>query len=50
LLRGTQSDAYDPLAYLRDVLARLPQMTSRDDLTALLPRNWTPPIAPSATA
>jgi hypothetical protein len=33
----------DTLAYLRDVLARLPAMTNQDDLTLLLPANWTPP-------
>ena len=33
----------EPLAYLRDVLARLPAMSNRDDLTALLPANWKPP-------
>lgn len=33
----------DPLAYLRDVLSRLPAMTNRDDLTPLLPANWQPP-------
>jgi hypothetical protein len=33
----------DPLAYLRDMLARLPAMTNQDDLTPLLPANWTPP-------
>lgn len=32
----------DPLAYLRDVLTRLPQMTNRDDLTVLTPANWKP--------
>jgi transposase len=32
----------DPLAYLRDVLTRLPTMTTKDDLTPLLPRNWQP--------
>lgn len=32
----------DPLAYLRDVLTRLPQMTTRDDLTVLTPANWKP--------
>lgn len=31
-----------PLAYLRDVLSRLPTMTTRDDLGALLPCNWKP--------
>jgi transposase len=32
----------DPLAYLRDVLTRLPQMTTRDDLSVLTPANWKP--------
>ena len=42
----------DPLAYLRDVLSRLPTMTNQDDLAPLLPRNWTPPTGavPTATA
>jgi transposase len=35
----------DPLAYLRDVLTRLPTMTNQDNLTALLPANWTAPAA-----
>jgi len=35
----------DPLAYLRDVLARLPAMSNRDDLTPLLPANWQPPAS-----
>lgn len=32
----------DPHAYLRDVLARLPQMSNQDDLSALTPANWQP--------
>jgi len=32
----------DPLAYMRDVLSRLPNMTNQDDLAALCPRNWKP--------
>jgi transposase len=32
----------DPFAYLRDVLTRLPRMTTRDDLNALTPANWEP--------
>jgi len=32
----------DPLAYLRDVLTRLPVMTNQDDLKPLLPANWRP--------
>ena len=37
-----QRRGLDPLAYLRDVLARLPQMTTRDDLDALTPARWQP--------
>jgi hypothetical protein len=33
----------DPHAYLRDVLARLPAMSNKDDLTPLMPANWQPP-------
>ena len=38
----------DPLAYLRDVLTRLPAMTTSDDLDALTPARWkpVPAIAP----
>lgn len=32
----------DPLAYLRDVLSRLPAMTNQDDLRPLLPGRWLP--------
>jgi hypothetical protein len=32
----------DPFLYLRDVFAKLPTMTNKDDLTPLLPRNWQP--------
>ena len=32
----------DPLAYLRDVLARLPSMTNQDDFDALMPSRWQP--------
>ena len=32
----------DPLAYLREVLTRLPGMSNQDDLTPLLPENWRP--------
>ena len=35
----------DPLAYLRDVLSRLPAMSNHDDLTPLLPANWQPPAS-----
>lgn len=32
----------DPLAYLRDVLTRLPRMTNQDDLDMLTPSRWAP--------
>jgi transposase len=35
-----QRHGKDPLAYLRDVLTRLPAMTNRDDLSALTPARW----------
>jgi transposase len=35
----------DPHAYLKDVLTRLPAMTSKDDLTPLLPAHWQPACA-----
>ena len=37
-----QRHGKDPLAYLRDVLTRLPAMTNRYDLDALTPVNWAP--------
>jgi hypothetical protein len=37
-----QRHGKDPLAYLRDVLTRLPQLTNQDDLEPLLPINWQP--------
>lgn len=42
LIVSCQRHGKDPLAYLRDVLDRLPRMTNRDDLAPLLPKNWTP--------
>ena len=32
----------DPLAYLRDVLTRLPSLTNQDDLDVLMPARWQP--------
>lgn len=43
LILSCQRHGKDPLTYLRDLFTRLPRMTSRDDLTPLLPRNWTAP-------
>lgn len=37
----------DPLAYLRDVLTRLPAMTNQDDLGALTPARWKAPEVPN---
>lgn len=40
LVVSCQRHGKDPLAYLRDVLTRLPAMTNRDDLSALTPARW----------
>lgn len=37
-----QRRGIDPLTYLRDVLTRLPRMTTRDNLAALTPALWQP--------
>lgn len=37
-----QRHGVEPHAYLRDVLTKLPGMTTRDDLNALLPSNRKP--------
>ncbi|HVZ64621.1 MAG TPA: IS66 family transposase [Lacunisphaera sp.] len=42
LVVSAQRHGHDPHAYLKDVLARLPRMTNRDDLTPLLPAHWGP--------
>lgn len=33
----------DPLAYMTDVLEKLPSMTNQDDYSPLLPSNWKEP-------
>lgn len=43
LIVSAQRYGLDPHAYLKDVLGRLPAMTTKDDLTPLLPSHWTPP-------
>jgi transposase len=43
LIASAQRHGLDPHAYLRDLLKRLPAMTTKDDLTALLPAHWQPP-------
>jgi hypothetical protein len=43
LARGLcQRHGHNPHDYLRDVLARLPAMTTADDLCPLLPSQWQP--------
>ena len=42
LIVSAQRCGLDPHAYLRDVLSRLPAMTTKDDLTPLLPAHWQP--------
>lgn len=45
LIVSAQRCGLDPHAYLKDVLTRLPAMTTRDDLTPLLPARWQPTAA-----
>jgi transposase len=45
LVVSVQRRGHDPHAYLKDVLARLPAMTTKDDLGPLLPGSWQPPTA-----
>jgi len=40
-----QRRGIDPLAYMRDVLQRLPAMTNQDDIGALTPAKWKPAAA-----
>jgi transposase len=42
LVVSCQRHGKDPLAYLRDVLRRLPAMTNQDDLAPLTPAQWQP--------
>ncbi len=42
LIVSAQRHGLDPHAYLKDVLTRLPAMSSKDDLTPLLPAHWQP--------
>lgn len=43
LVVSCQRHGHNPHDYLRDVLARLPAMTTADDLRPLLPSQWRPP-------
>jgi len=40
LIVSCQRHGKDPMAYMKDLIARLPRMTNRDDLRALTPRLW----------
>lgn len=42
LIATCQRYGHNPHAYLTDVLTRLPAMTTKDDLTPLLPASWKP--------
>lgn len=42
LIVSCQRHGKDPLAYIKDILTRLPRMTNQDDLRQLLPKNWQP--------
>ena len=42
-----QRRGIEPLDYLRDVLSRLPTMTTRDNLDALTPARWKPAAKPA---
>jgi transposase len=42
LIVSCQRHGKDPLAYLKDILTRLPRMTNQDDLGPLTPANWQP--------
>ena len=45
LIVSCQRHGKDPLAFLKDLLTRLPRMTNQDDLRPLLPVNWQPPAS-----
>jgi transposase len=49
LIVSCQRHGKDPLAYLKDILMRLPSMTNQDDLALLLPCNWTQGTPTSAS-
>jgi hypothetical protein len=45
IIVSCQRHGIDPLAYMTDLLRRIPAMTNQDDLDPLLPKNWKPDIA-----
>jgi hypothetical protein len=42
LIVSCERHGKNPIAYLKDILTRLPRMTNQDDLGALTPANWQP--------
>ena len=48
MLECARRHGHNPETWLADVLTRLPGMTTRDDLAALLPANWQPAAASPA--
>ena len=50
LLGTCRRYGHNPHAYLKDVLTRLPAMTTNDDLRPLLPSQWKSPVAPATSA
>jgi len=42
IIVSCQRHGIDPLAYMTDLLRRLPTMTNQDDIDPLLPENWRP--------
>lgn len=48
LVVSCQRHGRNPHEYLRDVLSRLPAMTTSDDLRPLLPSQWQAPTAPGS--
>jgi transposase len=44
LVNSCQRHGHNPHDYLRDVLGRLPALTTADDLRPLLPSHWQPPV------
>lgn len=42
LIVSCQRHGKDPIAYLKDILNKLPKMTNRDDLRSLMPSAWKP--------
>ena len=44
LLVSVQRRGLDPYVYLKDVLTRVPALTTKDDLGPLLPGAWQPPV------